>query len=66
MNAVIIFAILSILLIAGKILRVQIPLLQKLYLPSSVVGGLLGLTIFSCWPNLVPALISFARYELSA
>ena len=55
MNAVIIFAILSVLLIAGKILRVQLPLLQKLYLPSSVVGGILGLTVLSCCPSLVPA-----------
>lgn len=55
MNAVIIFAIISVLLISGKILRVQIPLLQKLYLPSSVVGGLLGLTLLSCFPNALPA-----------
>jgi len=54
-NAVVIFAILSVLLIAGKVLRVQIPLLQKLYLPSSVVGGIVGLVILSCFPNLVPA-----------
>ena len=54
MNAVILFAILSILLVAGKILRVQLPLLQKLYLPSSVVGGIIGLTVLSCWPSLVP------------
>ena len=53
MNAVILFAILSILLVAGKILRVQLPLLQKLYLPSSVVGGIIGLTVLSCWPSLV-------------
>ena len=45
MNAVVIFAILSVLLIAGKILRVRLPLLQKLYLPSSVVGGILGLVL---------------------
>jgi len=55
MNAVVIFAILSILLIAGKVLRVQLPLLQKLYLPSSVVGGLVGLTILSSFPGIVPA-----------
>ena len=54
MNAVVIFALLSILLIVGKIFRVQIPLLQKLYLPSSVVGGLIGLVVISCWPSLVP------------
>ena len=54
MNAVVIFAILSVLLIAGKILRVQIPLLQKLYLPSSVVGGILGLVLLTSFPGLVP------------
>ena len=53
MNAVVIFAILSVLLIAGKILRVQIPLLQKLYLPSSVVGGILGLVLLTVFPNAV-------------
>ena len=53
MNAVVIFAILSVLLIAGKILRVQIPLLQKLYLPSSVVGGILGLVLLTSFPNAV-------------
>ncbi len=53
MNAVIIFAILSILLVAGKILRVQIPLLQKLYLPSSVVGGIVGLILLSSFPDSV-------------
>ena len=54
MTAVIIFAILSVLLIAGKILRVQIPLLQKLYLPSSIVGGLLGLLLVTCFREHVP------------
>ena len=54
MNAVVIFAILSVLLIAGKILRVQIPLLQKLYLPSSVVGGILGLVLLTSFPGVVP------------
>ena len=54
MNAVIIFVILSVLLVAGKILRVQIPLLQKLYLPSSIVGGLLGLLLITCFREHVP------------
>ncbi len=54
MNAVIIFVVLSALLVAGKILRVQIPLLQKLYLPSSVVGGLLGLILLNSFPNAIP------------
>jgi ESS family glutamate:Na+ symporter len=54
MTAVIIFAILSVLLVAGKVLRVQIPLLQKLYLPSSIVGGLLGLLLITCFREHVP------------
>jgi len=43
MNIVLSFSSLCILLIIGKILRVKIKLLQKLYLPSSVVGGIIGL-----------------------
>ena len=54
MNAVIIFVILSVLLVAGKILRVQVPLLQKLYLPSSIVGGLLGLALLSAFGDRLP------------
>lgn len=58
MTAVVIFAALSILLISGKILRVQIPLLQRLYLPSSIVGGLLGLLIITCFREHIPANIT--------
>ena len=54
MNAVVIFVILSVLLVAGKILRVQVPLLQKLYLPSSIVGGLLGLVLLSACGERLP------------
>ena len=38
-------AALCILLVVGKILRVTIRLFQKLYLPASVIGGLLGLAL---------------------
>ena len=54
MTAVVIFVILSILLVAGKVLRVQVPLLQKLYLPSSIVGGLLGLVLLSVFGGRLP------------
>ena len=54
MTAVMVFCILAILLVVGKALRVSIPLLQKCYLPSSVIGGLAGLIIFQCFPSLVP------------
>ena len=44
-TAIIAFCILSVLLILGKALRVHLPILQKLYLPSSVIGGLVGLAV---------------------
>ena len=49
MNVIILFSGLCLLLLVGKFLRVQIPLLQKLYLPSSVIGGIIGLIVLSIW-----------------
>lgn len=54
MAAVMSFALLSLLLVAGKLLRVYIPLLQRLYLPSSVIGGLLGLVVLQCFGSHIP------------
>ena len=58
MDAVIIFCSLSALLAVGKFLRLRVPLLQKLYLPSSVVGGLVGLIALSLLGNKIPGEIS--------
>ena len=58
MDAVIIFCSLSALLAVGKFLRLRVPLLQKLYLPSSVVGGLVGLIALSLLGNKIPVEIS--------
>ena len=55
MNAVVTFVVLSALLVAGKVLRMQIPLLQRMYLPSSVVGGMLGLALVHGLGPAVPA-----------
>lgn len=55
MTAVVVFCVLSALLFFGKLLRVAIPILQKLYLPSSVVGGLLGLLLLSIFREYIPA-----------
>ena len=55
MTAVAVYVMLSVLLVAGKVLRVQIPVLQRLYLPSSVVGGLIGLVVIACLGHYVPA-----------
>lgn len=54
MVAIPVFILLSLLLVCGKILRVRIPLLQRLYLPSSVIGGFLGLALLTAFPGLVP------------
>lgn len=54
MNPIIIFCFLSVLLFSGKLLRVLIPALQRCYLPSSVIGGLLGLIILQTVPQLFP------------
>ena len=54
MTAIPIFCVLSLLLILGKGVRVMFPLLQRLYLPSSVIGGILGLTVISCCGEIIP------------
>ena len=54
MSAVVVFVSLCVLLVAGKFLRVQIPLLQRLYLPSSVIGGVVGLLIFTFFGEYLP------------
>ena len=55
MTAVLVFCTLSLFLVVGKVLRVFVPLLQKLYLPSSIIGGAAALVIFKCFPGLIPA-----------
>ena len=55
MSAVVVFVSLCVLLVVGKVLRVQVPLLQRLYLPSSVVGGVVGLVILACFGEHLPA-----------
>lgn len=61
MTAIIVFCFLSLLLFLGKLVRLGIPVLQRLYLPSSVIGGLIGLLILSFFgesfpPDLVQAM----------
>ena len=53
MIAVEVFCLLSLLLLLGKVLRVCIPVLQKLYLPSAVIGGTAGLIVIQLFPGLI-------------
>ncbi len=55
MTAVIVFTALCALLVLGKVLRVRFALLQRLYLPSSVIGGLVGLLVLTVCGDQVPA-----------
>ncbi|MFI3243933.1 MAG: sodium/glutamate symporter [Akkermansia sp.] len=55
MTSIGIFTLLCLFLVAGKLVRSLCPLLQRLYLPSSVIGGGLGLLTISLFPELVPA-----------
>ncbi len=54
MTIILSFASLCLLLILGKVLRVKIKLLQRLYLPAAVIGGLLGLLIIQVLGNGLP------------
>ena len=54
MDIVLAFSALCILLVVGKILRVTIRLFQKLYLPASVIGGLLGLVLVQTIGGFLP------------
>lgn len=48
------FAIAGGLLLAGKLLRVYLPILQRLYLPAAVLAGLLGLTLGPYGVDVLP------------
>jgi len=54
MLAVSLFAVLSLLLVCGKLLRLHFTFLQRLYLPSSVIGGLVGLLVVSLLRERIP------------
>lgn len=47
MDAVYVFIALCALIVTGKIVRLNVSLLQRLYLPSSVIGGILGLLVLT-------------------
>jgi len=47
-------AIAGFLLLIAKILRVHLPLLQRMYLPSAVLAGLIGLLLGPALVNLLP------------
>jgi len=49
------FCGLCFLVVLGKLARVKVKLFQKLYLPSSVIGGILGLVIIQIAGDALPA-----------
>ena len=64
MTAITVFCSISALLVLGKIVRMKIRLLQRLYLPSSVIGGIIGLIIVQSLGTRIPAEIVTATQKL--
>ncbi len=58
MSIVVSFSCLCLLLLAGNVLRQNVKILRKLYLPSSVIGGVLGLIVIQLLGDRMPASIS--------
>ena len=54
MSAVASFCTLCLLLVCGKAVRTALPFLRKLYLPSSIVGGAIGLVLLTAFGPRVP------------
>ena len=54
MDIVTSFAGLSFLLVIGKFLRIKIKVLQRLYIPTSVIAGLIGLIILQSLGSSIP------------
>lgn len=53
-TAIAVFVALCLMLVVGKLLRVNMPFLQRLYLPSSIIGGLVGLAVMCALGDAVP------------
>ena len=62
--AIIVFISLCGLLVAGKFARLRIPLLQRLYLPSSIIGGAIGLAVLSALGDRVDPEITGAMRKV--
>ena len=54
MAIVLSFTALCILLLIGKILRVKLKFLQRLYLPAAVIGGVIGLAVIQLTGDALP------------
>lgn len=48
------FALMSVLILISQILRANIPLIQKLYLPSSLIAGFFGLFLGPQFLDIIP------------
>ena len=62
--AIIVFISLCGLLVAGKFARLRMPLLQRLYLPSSIIGGAIGLAVLSALGDRVDPEITGAMRKV--
>lgn len=56
------FCIMSALLLVAKIIRVKVGFLQKLYIPSALIAGFLGLFLGKQFLNILPFSTSISDY----
>jgi len=54
-SAIVVFISLCGLLVIGKLVRMKVPLMQRLYLPSSIIGGVIGLVIVTACGDAIPS-----------
>ena len=56
----------SVFLLIGLLLRSKIKVLQKLFLPASVIGGIVGLILVQVFSRVGAAAEQVTNYEMEA
>ncbi|WP_455558414.1 sodium/glutamate symporter [Agathobaculum hominis] len=57
------FCIMSTLLLIAKIIRSKVKIIQKLYIPSSLLGGMIGLLLGKYFLNILPFSTEISNYS---
>lgn len=56
------FGFISLLLLAGKLIRAKVKLVQRLFIPSSIMAGLLGLALGPAGAGIIPFSDQISNY----
>ena len=57
------FCIMSTLLFIAKLIRSKVKIIQKLYIPSSLLGGVIGLLLGKYFLNILPFSTEISNYS---